>query len=176
MKSRLAYRVLQVLSVIIIFSVASPSEARKIKTRYAIPKRQEQSNPEQNKTGDRIILTADSLAVYDSIRKAVRFYGFDKTVASNLESFFINNGLDSDIEGMEIDIFYNDMKGRRLHRRNVNLDCSIPAGETIRTDIKSWDSQKSFYFHQSVRPKRQATPFDVKIELTSLTLSSPEDS
>lgn len=116
-------------------------------------------------------MESDSVDFCNLIQPAIRFYGFDKTVGSSMESFFISNGLDDAISELEIDITYTDMKGRQLHRRSVKLDCSIPPKETMRTDIKSWDTQKSFYFHQSVKPKRQATPFAVKIDLLSVTLS-----
>ena len=115
-------------------------------------------------------MATDSIAFRDSIHPAIRFYGFDKTVGSNTESFFISNGLKEALYGLEIRLTYTDMKGRQLHRRTVSIDTSIPAGETLRTDIKSWDTQKSFYYHKSIKPKRQATPFDVKIDLLSVTL------
>ncbi|MDE6785936.1 MAG: hypothetical protein K2J46_02710, partial [Muribaculaceae bacterium] len=70
--------------------------------------------------------------------------------------------------GMEIEITYFDMQGRQLHKRTVPLSVNVPPHETIRTDIKSWDTQKSFYYHKSAKPKRQATPFNVKLRLLSL--------
>ncbi|MDE6342806.1 MAG: hypothetical protein K2K93_10850, partial [Muribaculaceae bacterium] len=102
------------------------------------------------------------------MEKAIRFYGFDKTATSGVESFFIINGLDSTLMKIGVDILYLDMKGRELHRRECLIDCTVPARETRRVDVKTWDTQRSFYYHKSARPKRQATPFDVKIELTYL--------
>ena len=144
--------------------------ARKIKTRHSLPKNKEKtSKADSPQHSDSIIsLTTDSLIFTEKIRPAIRFYGFDKTLGSTMESFFISNGLDYEIKGMEIQITYSDMKGRQLHKRNVSLECVIPPKETMRTDIKSWDTQKSFYFHQSAKPKRQATPFTAKIELISI--------
>lgn len=147
------------------------AEARKIRTRHSIPKSTEKgvaAKEAEQPTG--ISMATDSIAFCDSIRPAIRFYGFDKTVNSSVESFFISNELKSALSGLEVRITYTDMKGRQLHKRTVRIDTPIPAGETMRTDIKSWDTQKSFYYHKSVRPKRQATPFDVKVELLSVTL------
>lgn len=145
-------------------------QARKIKTRHSITKVTAKALEQETSGRDKIFSAAsDSILFCDSIRPAIRFYGFDKTVGSNMESFFITNGSDISIKRMEIEIIYTDMKGRQLHKRTHSLDCDFPAGETQRFDIKSWDTQKSFYFHQSVKPKRQATPFNVKINLLSVT-------
>lgn len=146
-------------------------QARKIKTKHTILKQTVKTIKAENR--DSIIsIATDSVTFVDKIRPAIRFYGFDKTVTSTVESFFIVNGLKDDIKGMEIQVTYFDMQGRQLHKRIVNIVCDIPAGETKRTDTKSWDTQKSFYFHQSVKPKRQATPFTVKLDLISLVLDS----
>lgn len=116
-----------------------------------------------------VSFSSDSITFMEKVLPAIRFYGFDKTITSNLESFFISNGLDKEISKMEVAITYFDMKGRQLHKRTVTLDCDLPAGQTKRYDVRSWDTQRSFYFHQSVKPKRQATPFSVKIDLLSIT-------
>ena len=146
-------------------------EARKIRTKHSIPKGTEKSVTVKDVEQPACIsIATDSIAFCDSIRPAIRFYGFDKTVSSSTESFFISNGFKSALSGMEIRITYTDMKGRQLHKRTVKIDTPIPAAETMRTDVKSWDTQKSFYYHKSVKPKRQATPFDVKVELLSVTL------
>ncbi len=160
-----------ILTFIILFFTIPALQARKVKTRHSIPKYTEKTIG--TVTPDSILsIESDSLTFVDKIRPAIRFYGFDKTVTSAMESFFIINGLNDEIRGMEIQITYFDMQGRQLHKRTVNIECDIPAGETKRVDTKSWDTQKSFYFHQSVKPKRQATPFSVKLDLLSLTLDS----
>ena len=154
-------------------SIVTPSlDARKIKTKHSIPKQSQKSPKEAIYTTSYSIISiySDSVIFVEKFRPAIRFYGFDKTVTSNLESFFISNGLDNKIAAMELTITYLDMKGRQLHKRNVKIECEIPPHETIRTDIRSWDTQKSFYYHQSVKPRRQATPFEVKIDLQSIIL------
>lgn len=146
-------------------------EARKIRTKHSVSKLSaKQLEEEKSLKLPGISMSSDSATFVNRIRPAVRFYGFDKTVTSNMESFFISNSLDSTLNGLEVRITYTDLKGRQLNKRDVRLDCEVPPHETIRTDIKSWDTQKSFYFHRSVQPKRQATPFDVRIELLSVTL------
>ncbi|MDE6548360.1 MAG: hypothetical protein K2L22_05125, partial [Muribaculaceae bacterium] len=153
-------------------NILPSASARKIKTKHSIPKTTEKvSKAKTSESSDSIIsLSSDSITFTETILPAIRFYGFDKTISSNLESFFISNALDSEIQGMEVEITYLDMKGRQLHKRNVSIDTQIPPHETVRTDIKSWDTQKSFYFHQSAKPRRQATPFDGKLRLLALSV------
>lgn len=147
-------------------------EARKIKTKNAVPKTTSKTQgPDKSGETKIISMESDSIDFCQRVEPGIRFFGFDKTVGSNNESFFIINGLDTGIRELEIEITYIDMKGRQLHKRKARIDCDIPARDTKRTDIKSWDTQKSFYFHQSAKPRRQATPFDVKIRLLSVTLS-----
>ena len=147
-------------------------EARKIRTKHNVPKISAKDlESDRSNTADSVIsIYSDSISFIEKIRPAVRFYGFDKTATSSMESFFISNGLDKPIRAMEAKITYTDMNGRQLHRQNVMIESCLEPGETKRHDIKSWDTQKSFYFYQSVKPKRQATPFSVKIELLSVTL------
>lgn len=117
-------------------------------------------------------MTPDSIGWKDAADK-ISFYGFDKTVNSNKESLFVVNGLDScDVVGMTLDVTYLDMKGRQLHRRDVERDCDIPSGETRRIDFPTWDTQKAFYYHKSSAPKKQATPFNVKVSLKSLRITN----
>lgn len=166
--------VIQTLAILIaLFLGVFSIHARKIKTKHSIPKKSEKIiEAEAIALADSVVsISSDSITFTEKIRPAIRFYGFDKTIGSNFESFFISNALDKDITGIEIAITYLDMKGRQLHKRNVRLECHIPPQETMRTDIKSWDTQKSFYFHQSVKPKRQATPFNVKIDLLSISFN-----
>ncbi|MDE6697481.1 MAG: hypothetical protein K2K25_11430 [Muribaculaceae bacterium] len=162
-----------IFTIVSLLFTINPAEARKIRTKHSIAKQSEKSITSNDSESSNLIISSntDSLTFVEKIRPKIHFYGFDKTITSNLESFFVSNGIDSEISGMEIQITYFDLKGRQLHKRTVSIDCSIPAGETMRTDIKSWDTQKSFYYHKSAKPKRQATPFDVKIELLSITVN-----
>ncbi len=99
--------------------------------------------------------------------KKFRFFGFDKPVASSKESFFMTNASEIDIVGIEIEIEYLTTDLLSLHKRTVLIDYEIPSGETRKIDIKSWDEQESFYYCQSVRPHRQATPFEVRFNVIS---------
>jgi hypothetical protein len=90
------------------------------------------------------------------------FRGFDKTQNNSKESFFITNKTDRTLTGIALYIDYRTPDGRQLHKRFIRLRCKIPAGETRKVDIKSWDTQHSFYYIKSVRSKKQkGNPFYV---------------
>ncbi|MDE6018743.1 MAG: hypothetical protein K2G85_08020 [Muribaculaceae bacterium] len=159
------------IATTVAFSTLSlTTEARKIKTKHSISRDVDKAQTLSAKDEGVEIVTADSTGFEENVKPAIRFSGFDKTAGSSYESFFISNDLDRDVAGMEVIITYYDMKDRQLHKRTVPIDRFLEAGETMRVDIKTWDTQKSFYYHRSAKPKRQATPFTVKIELSSLTL------
>lgn len=104
----------------------------------------------------------------DSIRRLVVFAGFDKKASSASESFFVSNNTTQTLVELSVELRYNDMSGRLLHVSRETIDVVVPPGETRKVDIKSWDTQKSFYYRKSGLPKRQATPFDVEIRLISV--------
>ena len=70
------------------------------------------------------------------------------------------------ITDLSVALTYKDMSGRILDRRLVNVAVEIPAGETRRIDINSWDRQKAFYYHLSAVPRSsQATPYRINVRL-----------
>lgn len=101
----------------------------------------------------------------------VRFSGFDKVAESSKESFFITNLSDAPITSVSLYIEYLTTDGRQLHKRYVTLKCDIPAGETRRVDLKSWDTQKAFYYAGGRTPKRrEASPFSVRFQIVSFDI------
>lgn len=100
---------------------------------------------------------------------SIKFTGYDKNLASTKESFHIINGSGLDIKSMFVKIIYKDMSGRMLHSREISIREEIPCGETRKVDIPSWDTQKTFYYYLSTRPKRIAAPYKISISLLSLS-------
>ncbi len=99
---------------------------------------------------------------------AFTFSGYDKYLRSSTESFFATNHTDSTVNRVCIEIIYKDMKGRTLDTRTVDIDKDFAPGETHRIDIKSWDTQKAFYYHRSPTPRTSnATPYKVNISATA---------
>lgn len=116
---------------------------------------------------DTIVAGADS---------CVRLSGFDKTLASRRESFFVSNLMDSaDLVWLSMRIDYLDMSGRQLHQRRARVRCDVPPGQTRRVDIPAWDIQKVYYYHKS-EPRRRvmaaAAPFDISITVDSIAIAT----
>lgn len=117
---------------------------------------------------DTVATSADSTAL--------KFSGYEKTLRSATESFFITNLSGKDIDRIVVDIVYSDMKGRVLDRRTETIDISLPAAETRRADIRSRDRQHTFYYYRSPAPRHaaQATPYRVKISLLAAMTERPD--
>ena len=103
----------------------------------------------------------------------VRLSGYDKPLRSTRESLFATNRTPYDIDGIILKLTYIDSSGRELHSRLVTVRCDIPRGATRKIDFRSWDSQQSFYYKLSPKPKRDgATPYDIKCHATAIIIPS----
>lgn len=97
---------------------------------------------------------------------AFRFSGYEKTLRSSRESFFITNLTDSIIDRLSVELTYLDMRGRMLDIRTAEISLKLAPGETRKADIRSWDTQKVMYYHLSPAPRTtQATPYRLTIRL-----------
>ncbi|MCH5240606.1 MAG: hypothetical protein J1F38_10315 [Muribaculaceae bacterium] len=115
----------------------------------------------------------DSDILVQQIRKC-GFAGYDKEPNSDVESFILINNSENPITGYDVRIDYLDMEGRMLHSRRVKEGCYVPAGETRRFDIKSWDKQRTYYYYLGNSPRRVATPYQVRFSPQYLWISEPE--
>ncbi|MBR5744402.1 MAG: hypothetical protein IKX94_03645, partial [Muribaculaceae bacterium] len=111
------------------------------------------------------------LTVVDSVSTdSVEVRGFDKPLYSVKETFLVTNKLSRRISSITLTINYIDIADRVFNSRTVTVDCSIPSGTTRQLSIKSFDTQKSYYYIRSRRPRAQSTPFQVAITVDSVTL------
>lgn len=93
-----------------------------------------------------------------------KFSGYEKTLRSSKESFYITNSSDSVISGVVVSIEYLDLKGRQLDKRTATIRLELAPGDTRRADLRAWDSQKVMYYYRSPKPRvAQATPYKVRI-------------
>lgn len=99
------------------------------------------------------------------------FTGFDKRLNNSKESFFIINPSKSDIVGATICLTYHTPDGRMLHRRYATINTLIPAGETRKVYLPSWDTQRSFYYLKSETDPRRGNPFDIVLTPLVIILS-----
>ena len=104
-------------------------------------------------------------AKYDTIAitpSQVKLSGYDKPQRATREAVFITSSLSDTIRGLRIRLSYTDMSDRQLHSRDVDITVDIPPTDTRMVDFKSWDTQKSFYYHLGAKPHRGfATPYKV---------------
>lgn len=103
----------------------------------------------------------------------LRFCGYEKALRSNNETLFIQNRCDSTLAEISFRIDYLDSQQRKIHTRRVRKSVFIPAHETRRIDIPSWDRQKSYYYVKGERPRKSATPYDVTVSADTLFYLDP---
>lgn len=144
-----------------------PVGARKVRLSLKAPVVEQKSSDKSRK----LMPKTEEL---DSIRVAqladsITFAGFDKPLQSTRETFFVTNNTPIPIAWIALDITYLDMDGRMLHRREVRIDIDLPQGETRLASVKSFDLQKSLYYHRSHTSKRStAIPFTVEIAVRGI--------
>ncbi len=101
----------------------------------------------------------------------IRFCGYEKSLRATKETIFIENLCDSTISNIAFTIKYLDSNGRQLHQRGINLKTDIPPRNARRFDLKSWDTQKSFYYIYGEKPRKSATPYDITISADTIIIT-----
>lgn len=115
-----------------------------------------------------VLVTRDDSTEYYLLAGKIRFLGYDKRQSANYETFLIRNEWNDTVTALEIQITYTDLSGSELHTRSESIKTELPPGTTRKADIKSWDTQKSFYYHKSRRPRTSATPYKVKFRIEKI--------
>lgn len=123
----------------------------------------------------RAISRNDSLT-FASYLKAIKFSGYDKKVSATRESFHISNNSCDTIKHITVKIDYLSVDGRQLHSRKADIETELPPGETRKADIRSWDTQKTFYYYRSQKPRSAATPYKVRFRLEEVSICGSSDS
>lgn len=172
-------RIIVILIFSLIFASVGISEAKKVKSSLKVEKGAVTSKKQRNNTKleGREILIQDSILISDNDKdiynelKKCSFAGYDKEPNSNIESFILINNSDLPVTGFKVRINYLDMQNRMLHSREITEPCFIPGKESRRFDIKSWDTQHTYYYYLGNQPKRVATPYQVKFEPISFWIN-----
>lgn len=147
-----------------------PLSAAARKTGYRLPSKETAKEKRAMKEAAtfRVLISDDTLARYS--RRNILFSGYEKKLHSARESFFITNRTDHVIISVELSIEYLTPDGRQLNRKFHNIPCNIPPGETRMVDIKSWDTQRAFYYQPSEPARASGAPFIVKFTPIALSL------
>lgn len=103
----------------------------------------------------------------------IRYCGYEKPLRSTKETIFIQNLTDSTICSVSFTIEYLDNSGRKIHQRKLRQDPMIPPRQTRRLDIPSWDTQKTYYYLRGDKPRKTATPYDIRITSDTIVIHPP---
>ncbi len=96
-------------------------------------------------------------------------FGYEKTLRSSAESFFITNHTSDTVTTLIGQIEYLTTAGRQIHRRPFTSPVDLPPGQTRQITLPAWDKQKVWYYHLSPTPRTgtRATPFTIHLSITS---------
>jgi len=151
------------LIIILATLIATSASAKTVKTT--------RTNLKPKSESVKLSTVKSDLTVIDSVSTdSVEVRGFDKPLYSVKETFLVTNKLSRRISSITLTINYIDIADRVFNSRTVTVDCGIPSGTTRQLSIKSFDTQKSYYYIRSRRPRAQSTPFQVAITVDSVTL------
>lgn len=106
---------------------------------------------------------------FEKICDKLTFMAYDKKTSASKETFFVDNGSDTALTALEIEISYYNLKNKPIHRRKLTIEQLFPSKETRKVDISSWDSQKSFHYVNSVPSPKGSTPYTVTFKVISFT-------
>ncbi len=160
-------------------NIYSPkTEAKKIGYKFPVKESKKEKNESQHTGSFKVDLSSASKRDNDQAdagenefssldndggsAQDIIFSGFDKKLSSDNESFFITNKTDRVLTAIELEIEYLTPDGRQLDKKFHDLRCNIPAGETRKIDIKTWDKQHSFYYHKTPPARGGGSPFTVR--------------
>ena len=147
------------------FACIQPTLARKVATNLSAP-----SNTIKKKSARNKVLRSDKTGM-ERIAGKLNFIAYDKKTNASKETFFIDNGSDLSLSGLEIEISYFNKSGKQIHKRKVEISQLIPAKESRKVDIASWDTQKSFHYVNSTPSSKGSTPYTVRFRVLSYTKS-----
>ena len=112
------------------------------------------------------IADSDSVAASAGVdRNAVSLFNFNKRASDTKESFHVRNNLQQRISSVRLLLRYTALDGTTLHERTVTVPIDLKAGETKMTMIKSFDTQRLYYYYKGTQPRKQATPFKVAVRV-----------
>lgn len=102
---------------------------------------------------------------------AVTLRGFNKRVADNYETFFVQNNTQFTLAGITLLLRYTDINGTLLHERTMHIPCELLPGRSRQVSIISFDRQHLFYYYLSGKPRKSATAFKVSARLIGYDIS-----
>ena len=107
----------------------------------------------------------DSTATLDDLAGSITLRGFNKRASDSRETFFVTNNTTHRITHVRLLLRYYAVTGERLHEREVSVEVNLQPGETQLASVRSFDTQRRFYYYAGPKPRKSATPFRVAFRL-----------
>lgn len=102
----------------------------------------------------------DTLALADT---AVAFSNYDKPLRARRETVLATNLTADTLRAVELRVRYYADGGGQIHQGVVWVPCDLPPGQTRLLEWGAWDTNGSYYYRMSRRPRASATPYDVTV-------------
>lgn len=117
-----------------------------------------------------LLTQTDTLRLPD--RAMIELTGYDKPLRSAYESFLLTNLTAHQLRSLAVTLDYYDMEGRQLHQRCDTIPIAVPAGETRMIKLSTWDTQRSYYYHQGRKPATpRVTPYSIRARVDFVTFT-----
>lgn len=97
---------------------------------------------------------------------AVSMHGYSKRLGDAKESFILRNETHNyHISRVVLKIQYTTEDGTLIHSREECLECNLQPGSTQIVTIKSFDSNKSYYYYTMPPKRASGTPYRVQYDV-----------
>lgn len=117
----------------------------------------------------RIVADADTLP--SSVDPdAISIKGYTKKASDSKESFFVTNHTNRPISQLRLRMRYTTTQGEPLHERVATVNVTLGVGETRLVSVRSWDTQRRFYYYAGTKPRKSATPYKVAYRLIGYSI------
>ena len=118
----------------------------------------------------------NTVATADTLRQPtaaqIELSGYDKPLRSAYESFMLTNLTARALRLLAVTLDYYDLEGRQLHQRSDTLPVAVPPGETRMVKLPTWDTQRSYYYHEGRRPLTpRVTPYSIRTRVDFVILA-----
>lgn len=140
--------------------IALMADAKKISTKISAPK-------DSSSYSYKFRTYPHQKTEYEKVNDCLTFMAYDKKAGASQETFFVDNGSEISLAGIELEISYYTTQGKLIHKRAVEISQEFPAKETRKVDIATWDKQKSYYYINSVPSTKGSTPYTVSFRVLS---------
>lgn len=87
--------------------------------------------------------------------------GFAKRASDTKESFLVTNNTQHRMSSVRLLMRYTTVAGAMLHERRITVPVNLGPGDTQWVTVRSFDTQRIYYYYAGPKPRKQATPFRV---------------